>query len=231
MQCAGHRLMEGNYALNLVKEQWRVLFNNLLKYYSWTLGVPSGDWFVGEFWSPGLVLVMMFVLLNISIIGLISLTFPISLGTWSNKSDDNMNPSDLVKLIEILDPSNKPGRITIITRMGEENMRVKLPHLIRVVRNAGLIVTWITDPMHGNTIKAPCGLKTRPFDSILAEVRAFFDVHDQEGSHPGGIHLEMTGQNVTECIGGSRTVTFDDLSDRYHTHCDPRLNASQSLEL
>ncbi|GJN33133.1 hypothetical protein PR202_gb21700 [Eleusine coracana subsp. coracana] len=129
-----------------------------------------------------------------------------------------MNPSDLVKLIEILNPSNKPGRITIITRMGAENMRVKLPHLIRAVRNSGQIVTWITDPMHGNTIKAPC-------------VRAFFDVHDQEGSHPGGIHLEMTGQNVTECIGGSRTVTFDDLSDRYHTHCDPRLNASQSLEL
>ncbi|CAD6217045.1 unnamed protein product [Miscanthus lutarioriparius] len=147
------------------------------------------------------------------------------------KVSDKMNPGDLVKLIEILNPSNKPGRITIITRMGAENMRVKLPHLIRAVRNAGLIVTWITDPMHGNTIKAPCGLKTRPFDSILAEVRAFFDVHDQEGSHPGGIHLEMTGQNVTECIGGSRTVTFDDLSDRYHTHCDPRLNASQSLEL
>ncbi|RID51591.1 hypothetical protein BRARA_H02243 [Brassica rapa] len=87
------------------------------------------------------------------------------------------------------------------------------------------------DPMHGNTIKAPCGLKTRPFDSIMAEVKAFFDVHEQEGSHPGGVHLEMTGQNVTECIGGSRTVTFDDLSSRYHTHCDPRLNASQSLEL
>ncbi|CAN6325028.1 unnamed protein product [Urochloa humidicola] len=147
------------------------------------------------------------------------------------KVSDKMNPSDLVKLIEILNPSNKPGRITIITRMGAENMRVKLPHLIRAVRQAGLIVTWITDPMHGNTIKAPCGLKTRPFDSILAEVRAFFDVHEQEGSHPGGVHLEMTGQNVTECIGGSRTVTFDDLSDRYHTHCDPRLNASQSLEL
>ncbi|OEL37247.1 Phospho-2-dehydro-3-deoxyheptonate aldolase 1, chloroplastic [Dichanthelium oligosanthes] len=147
------------------------------------------------------------------------------------KVSDKMNPSDLVKLIEILNPSNKPGRITIITRMGAENMRVKLPHLIRAVRGAGQIVTWITDPMHGNTIKAPCGLKTRPFDSILAEVRAFFDVHEQEGSHPGGVHLEMTGQNVTECIGGSRTVTFDDLSDRYHTHCDPRLNASQSLEL
>ncbi|KAK3151802.1 hypothetical protein QOZ80_3AG0250750 [Eleusine coracana subsp. coracana] len=147
------------------------------------------------------------------------------------KVSDKMNPTELVKLIEILNPSNKPGRITIITRMGAENMRVKLPHLIRAVRHAGQIVTWITDPMHGNTIKAPCGLKTRPFDSILAEVRAFFDVHEQEGSHPGGVHLEMTGQNVTECIGGSRTVTFDDLSDRYHTHCDPRLNASQSLEL
>ncbi|CAH8309717.1 unnamed protein product [Eruca vesicaria subsp. sativa] len=143
------------------------------------------------------------------------------------KVSNKMDPVELVKLIEILNPENKPGRITIITRMGAENMRVKLPHLIRAVRRAGQIVTWVSDPMHGNTIKAPCGLKTRPFDSILAEVRAFFDVHDQEGSHPGGIHLEMTGQNVTECIGGSRTVTFDDLGSRYHTHCDPRLNASQ----
>nr|POE93778.1 phospho-2-dehydro-3-deoxyheptonate aldolase 1, chloroplastic [Quercus suber] len=96
---------------------------------------------------------------------------------------------------------------------------------------AGLIVTWVSDPMHGNTIKAPSGLKTRPFDAIRAELRAFFDVHAQEGSHPGGVHLEMTGQNVTECIGGSKAVTFEDLSSRYHTHCDPRLNASQSLEL
>lgn len=147
------------------------------------------------------------------------------------KVSDKMDRSQLVKLIEILNPKNKPGRITIITRMGAENMRVKLPHLIRAVRGAGQIVTWVTDPMHGNTIKAPCGLKTRPFDAIRAEVRAFFDVHEQEGSHPGGIHLEMTGQNVTECIGGSRIVTFDDLGSRYHTHCDPRLNASQSLEL
>ncbi|CAH9053180.1 unnamed protein product [Cuscuta epithymum] len=147
------------------------------------------------------------------------------------KVSDKMNPDDLVRLIEILNPKNKPGRITIITRMGAENMRVKLPNLIRAVRRAGQIVTWVSDPMHGNTIKAPCGLKTRPFDSIRAEVRAFFDVHEQEGSHPGGVHLEMTGQNVTECIGGSQTVTFDDLSSRYHTHCDPRLNASQSLEL
>ncbi|XVF36681.1 hypothetical protein REPUB_Repub19eG0078200 [Reevesia pubescens] len=147
------------------------------------------------------------------------------------KVSDKMDPNELVKLIEILNPQNKPGRITVITRMGAENMRVKLPHLIRAVRRAGQIVTWVSDPMHGNTIKAPCGLKTRPFDSIRAEVRAFFDVHEQEGSHPGGVHLEMTGQNVTECIGGSRTVTFDDLSSRYHTHCDPRLNASQALEL
>ncbi|XP_073120630.1 phospho-2-dehydro-3-deoxyheptonate aldolase 2, chloroplastic [Henckelia pumila] len=147
------------------------------------------------------------------------------------KVSQKMDPNELVKLIEILNADNKPGRITVIVRMGAENMRVKLPHLIRAVRRAGQIVTWVCDPMHGNTIKAPCGLKTRAFDAILAEVRAFFDVHDQEGSHPGGIHLEMTGQNVTECIGGSRTVTYDDLSSRYHTHCDPRLNASQSLEL
>ncbi|KAJ7956794.1 Phospho-2-dehydro-3-deoxyheptonate aldolase [Quillaja saponaria] len=147
------------------------------------------------------------------------------------KVSNKMDPNELVKLIEIMNPNNKPGRITIIVRMGAENLRVKFPHLIRAVRRAGQIVTWVCDPMHGNTVKAPCGLKTRPFDSILAEVRAFFDVHEQEGSHPGGIHLEMTGQNVTECIGGSRTVTYDDLSSRYHTHCDPRLNASQSLEL
>ncbi|XP_041008763.1 phospho-2-dehydro-3-deoxyheptonate aldolase 2, chloroplastic-like [Juglans microcarpa x Juglans regia] len=147
------------------------------------------------------------------------------------KVSNKMDPNDLVKLIEILNPQNKPGRITIIARMGAENMRVKFPHMIRAVRRAGQIVTWVCDPMHGNTISAPCGLKTRPFDAILAEVRAFFDVHEQEGSHPGGVHLEMTGQNVTECIGGSRAVTYDDLSSRYHTHCDPRLNASQSLEL
>ncbi|KAK4264936.1 hypothetical protein QN277_026051 [Acacia crassicarpa] len=147
------------------------------------------------------------------------------------KVSNKMDPNDLVNLIEILNPQNKPGRITIIVRMGAENLRVKFPHLIRAVRRSGQIVTWVCDPCHGNTIKAPCGLKTRPFDSILAEVRAFFDVHEQEGSHPGGIHVEMTGQNVTECIGGSRAVTFDDLSSRYHTHCDPRLNASQALEL
>ncbi|GMI71743.1 3-deoxy-d-arabino-heptulosonate 7-phosphate synthase, 3-DEOXY-D-ARABINO-HEPTULOSONATE-7-PHOSPHATE 2 [Hibiscus trionum] len=147
------------------------------------------------------------------------------------KVSHKMDPKELVKLCEILNPRNKPGRLTIITRMGADNMRIKLPHLIRAVRQAGLIVTWVSDPMHGNTIKAPCGLKTRPFDAIRSELRAFFDVHEQEGSYPGGVHLEMTGQNVTECIGGSNTITFDDLNSRYHTHCDPRLNASQSLEL
>ncbi|ONH90615.1 hypothetical protein PRUPE_8G064200 [Prunus persica] len=147
------------------------------------------------------------------------------------KVSDKMDPNELVRLIEILNPKNKPGRVTVIVRMGAENMRVKLPHLIRAVRGAGQIVTWVSDPMHGNTIKAPCGLKTRSFDAIRAELRAFFDVHDQEGSYPGGVHLEMTGQNVTECVGGSRTITYNDLSSRYHTHCDPRLNASQSLEL
>jgi 3-deoxy-7-phosphoheptulonate synthase len=143
-----------------------------------------------------------------------------------------MDPADLVKLCEMLNPENKPGRLTVIVRMGAEKLRQKLPLLIRAVRQAGCIVTWVSDPMHGNTIKAPAsGIKTRPFNAILEEVRAFFDVHEQEGSHAGGVHLEMTGQNVTECVGGSREVTFEDLSARYHTHCDPRLNASQSLEL
>lgn len=147
------------------------------------------------------------------------------------KVSDKMDPAELVKVCEVLNPENKPGRLTVIVRMGAEKLRLKLPHLIRAVRQAGIIVTWVSDPMHGNTIKVPSGLKTRPFDAILAEVRAFFDVHEEEGSHAGGVHLEMTGQNVTECIGGSREVTVDDLHDRYHTHCDPRLNASQALEL
>ncbi|MCO5601677.1 hypothetical protein L7F22_055800 [Adiantum nelumboides] len=147
------------------------------------------------------------------------------------KVSDKMDPAELVKVCELLNPQNKPGRVTVIVRMGAEKLRVKLPFLIRAIRQAGPIVTWVSDPMHGNTIKVPSGLKTRPFDAILAEVKAFFDVHEEEGSHPGGVHLEMTGQNVTECIGGSREVKVDDLHDRYHTHCDPRLNASQSLEL
>ncbi|KAK5813045.1 hypothetical protein PVK06_028491 [Gossypium arboreum] len=115
--------------------------------------------------------------------------------------------------------------------MESDNMRIKPPHLIRAVHQAGLIVTWVSDPMHGNTIKDPCGLKTHPFDSTRAELRALFDVHEQEGSYPGGVHLDMMGQNVTDCVGGSKTVTFDDLNSWNHTHCNPRLNVPQSLEL
>ncbi|MCO5555216.1 hypothetical protein L7F22_008760 [Adiantum nelumboides] len=147
------------------------------------------------------------------------------------KVSDKMDPAELVRVCEILNPTNKPGRLTVIVRMGAEKLRLKLPHLVRAVRQAGAIVTWVCDPMHGNTIKVPSGYKTRPFDAILAEVQAFFDVHEDEGTHAGGVHLEMTGRNVTECIGGTREVTVDDLASRYHTHCDPRLNASQSLEL
>lgn len=147
------------------------------------------------------------------------------------KVSDKMEAAELVRVCEFLNPENKPGRVTVIVRMGAEKLRARLPFLIRAVGEAGIIVTWVCDPMHGNTIKVPSGLKTRPFDAILAEVKAFFDVHEEEGSHAGGVHLEMTGQNVTECIGGSREVKMDDLHNRYHTHCDPRLNASQALEL
>jgi len=147
------------------------------------------------------------------------------------KVSDKMKPEDLVTLCEMLNPENKPGRLTVIVRMGADKLREKFPALVRAVRQAGCVVTWVSDPMHGNTIKAPSGLKTRPFDSILDEVKAFFDVHEQEGTHAGGVHLEMTGQNVTECVGGGNNLTFEDLNSRYHTHCDPRLNASQALEL
>ncbi|KAG0606865.1 hypothetical protein M758_9G174400 [Ceratodon purpureus] len=147
------------------------------------------------------------------------------------KVSDKMEPEDLVTLCNILNPENKPGRLTVIVRMGAAKLREKFPALVRAVRNAGCIVTWVSDPMHGNTVKAPSGLKTRPFDAILEEVKAFFDVHEQEGTHAGGVHLEMTGQDVTECVGGGRELTYEDLSSRYHTHCDPRLNASQALEL
>jgi 3-deoxy-7-phosphoheptulonate synthase len=148
------------------------------------------------------------------------------------KVSDKMKPEDLVTLCETLNPENKPGRLTVIVRMGAVKLREKLPALVRAVRNAGCTVTWVSDPMHGNTIKAPVsGTKTRPFDAIREELVAFFDVHEQEGSHAGGVHLEMTGQDVTECVGGGTNVSFEDLSSRYHTHCDPRLNASQALEL
>ena len=134
-------------------------------------------------------------------------------------------------MIDILNPSNQAGRLTLIVRMGAEKVRSGLPPLLQAVKAHGANVVWCCDPMHGNTIKADNGYKTRPFDSVLREVREFFAVHAAEGTVPGGVHFEMTGQDVTECTGGVRAVQDEDLSDRYHTACDPRLNASQSLEL
>ena len=123
------------------------------------------------------------------------------------------------------------GRLTLIGRFGHDKVGERLPKLMREVKASGRKVIWSIDPMHGNTLKAGNGYKTRPFDRILGEVRTFIDVAEAEGVHPGGVHLEMTGQNVTECLGGAQAVTEDDLSNRYHTHCDPRLNADQALEL
>ncbi|MCO6056840.1 3-deoxy-7-phosphoheptulonate synthase class II [Pseudomonas sp. MOB-449] len=147
------------------------------------------------------------------------------------KVGPSMDSQELIRLIDILNPDNDPGRLNLIVRMGAEKVGEHLPRLIRTVQGEGRKVLWSSDPMHGNTIKASSGYKTRDFASILGEVKQFFDVHQAEGSHAGGIHIEMTGQNVTECIGGARPITEDALSDRYHTHCDPRLNADQSLEL
>ena len=147
------------------------------------------------------------------------------------KCGPSLGADELLRLIDILDPANEPGRITLICRFGAKEVEKHLPSFIRAVEREGKSVVWACDPMHGNTIKAANGYKTRPFDLILSEVESFFDVHRAEGTHAGGIHVEMTGQNVTECVGGSKAVTEMDLSDRYHTHCDPRLNADQSLEL
>jgi 3-deoxy-7-phosphoheptulonate synthase len=147
------------------------------------------------------------------------------------KCGPSLEPDDLLRLIDALNPQNIPGRLTLIARMGHERVEAKLPALIRAVKRHGAKVVWSCDPMHGNTIKSASGYKTRPFDRILSEVKSFFAVHRAEGTHAGGVHFEMTGQDVTECIGGAKAVTEDSLADRYHTHCDPRLNASQSLEL
>lgn len=147
------------------------------------------------------------------------------------KTGPSMDPDELIRLLDILNPENVPGRITLISRMGSDLVQEKLPPLIRKVRDEGRKVVWTCDPMHGNTIKAASGYKTRPFDRVLDEVRGFFAVHEAEGTHAGGIHVELTGQNVTECTGGAQAITDAGLADRYHTHCDPRLNASQSLEL
>ena len=147
------------------------------------------------------------------------------------KCGPSLDPDELIRLIDILNPDNEAGRLTLIARFGANKVGDHLPALIRAVEREGRHVVWSCDPMHGNTIKAATGFKTRPFDLILKEVGAFFDVHEAEGTHAGGIHIEMTGKNVTECTGGARAISDDDLSDRYHTHCDPRLNASQAIEL
>ena len=147
------------------------------------------------------------------------------------KAGPSLDPDELLTLIDTLNPDNEPGRLTLICRMGADQVLEKLPPLIRAVQREGHKVIWSCDPMHGNTIKSSTGYKTRPFDRILAEVRGFFAVHQGEGSHPGGIHVEMTGRDVTECLGGAQLIDEGQLASRYHTHCDPRLNASQSLEL
>ena len=147
------------------------------------------------------------------------------------KVGPSMTVDGLLKLTEILNPDNEPGRLTLISRMGAARIGETLPPLVRAVQKEGRSVVWSCDPMHGNTIKAPGGYKTRKFTDILTEVRQFFAIHKAEGTFAGGVHFEMTGQDVTECLGGAQAISEMNLSDRYHTHCDPRLNSSQSLEL
>lgn len=147
------------------------------------------------------------------------------------KCSPAMDSDELLRLIDILNPENISGRLTLIARMGHNQVEEKLSPLVRRIKEEGRAVVWSCDPMHGNTLTSSTGYKTRPFDHIMKEVRDFFAVHKTEGTHPGGIHIEMTGQNVTECIGGAEEIADEDLSSRYHTHCDPRLNANQALEM
>ena len=147
------------------------------------------------------------------------------------KVGPTQNVDDLLKLLDILNPNNEAGRITLISRMGAEKVLEKLPPLVRAVQQSGHKVVWVCDPMHGNTVTTGLMMKTRSFDSILKEVRGFFDVHAAQGTWAGGVHVEMTGQDVTECIGGAHRLSELDLQERYETFCDPRLNAEQSLEL
>lgn len=149
----------------------------------------------------------------------------------ASKVGPTTDPDDLIRLIDILNPNNDPGRLTLISRFGADKVEEYLPRLLRRVKEEGRKVVWSCDPMHGNTVKASGGLKTRPFERVLKEVKQVFACHRAEGTYAGGIHLELTGQDVTECTGGAIAVTEDSLSSRYHTHCDPRLNASQSIEL
>jgi 3-deoxy-7-phosphoheptulonate synthase len=147
------------------------------------------------------------------------------------KCGPSLKTDELLKLIDILNPENEAGRLTLIGRFGHEKIGDHLPAMVRAVQREGRAVVWSCDPMHGNTITSNSGYKTRPFDRILSEVRSFFAVHAAEGTHAGGVHLEMTGQNVTECLGGARAITDEDLNNRYHTACDPRLNAEQSIDM
>jgi len=147
------------------------------------------------------------------------------------KCGPSLKGEELIKLCNILNPKNEKGRITLISRFGHDNVEKFLPKLIRTINKEGFNVVWSCDPMHGNTIKSANGFKTRPFNNILKEVKRVFAVHKTEGSYAGGLHIEMTGQNVTECTGGAQKISEKDLSHRYHTHCDPRLNANQALEL
>ena len=147
------------------------------------------------------------------------------------KVGPSTNQDDLIKIIKKINPKNEKGKIVLIVRMGYKEIERLFPPILRSVINAKLNVVWSCDPMHANTEKATSGFKTRVFKNILSEVKSFFKIHKKENSYAGGIHLEMTGQNVTECMGGMQKISSKDLSSRYHTHCDPRLNASQSLEL
>jgi 3-deoxy-7-phosphoheptulonate synthase len=147
------------------------------------------------------------------------------------KVGPSMQEDELIRLIDALNPQNSPGRLTLITRMGADVLESHLPRLLRKVKQEGRSVVWSSDPMHGNTIKATSGYKTRNFDAILREIQQFFAAHDAEGTHAGGIHLEMTGQHVTECTGGAYQISDDDLAQAYKTQCDPRLNADQVLEM
>jgi 3-deoxy-7-phosphoheptulonate synthase len=147
------------------------------------------------------------------------------------KVGPSMTKDALLKLCDVLNPENEPGRLTLISRMGAEKIDEMLPPLVRAVKESGHQVVWSCDPMHGNTIKSPSGIKTRKFTDILSEIRTFFAIHKAEKTFGSGVHFEITGQDVTECLGGAQAISEINLADRYHTHCDPRLNASQSLEL
>jgi 3-deoxy-7-phosphoheptulonate synthase len=147
------------------------------------------------------------------------------------KCGPTMTADDVLRLIDILNPDNEPGRLMLITRVGADRIGARLPPLIRAVQREGRRVVWSCDPMHGNTVTTASGHKTRPFGRIVAELRDCFAVHRAEGSRLGGMHVEMTGKDVTECTGGAQQIDEASLADRYHTHCDPRLNGSQALEL